>query len=223
MFTGIVENLATITSTDHLKGKTYSLVIDLKETSRGVRIGDSIAVNGVCLTLVRKKGSTGIFQVIRETLQRTNLGQMRKGSRVNIERSISLNQRISGHIVTGHVDGTGKVRSLQRQNDGSTKMEITTARKITELMVERGAVALDGVSLTIVEVSKSCFSVCLIPHTLEATTLGLKKKSDLVNIEADYIGKYVLKFTSKYRRTLARYPRLYNTDRKSRTGQSAAV
>jgi len=203
MFTGIVENLATLISTRHMKGKTYSLVIDLNETAQGVRIGDSIAVNGVCLTVVGRKGTTASFQVIKETLHRTNLGRMSEGSKVNIERSTILNQRISGHIVTGHVDGTGKVSRVKPQNDGSTKMEITTGRKLIELMVEKGAIALDGVSLTLVDVSEDHFSVCLIPHTLKATTLGLKKKSDLVNIEADYIGKYVLKLASKYKRILA--------------------
>ena len=203
MFTGIVENLATVIATSHLRGKTYSLIIDLKGTTRGLRCGESIAVNGVCLTLVGKIGNSGNFQVIKETLNRTNLGQLRKGSRVNIERSLSLNQRISGHLVTGHIDGTGKIVDLQPQDDGSTRMEVTSKRKIVELMVEKGAVALDGVSLTIVDVSKSCFSICLIPHTLKTTTLGLKKKSDLVNIEADYVGKYVLKLANRYKQMLA--------------------
>ena len=199
MFTGIVENLATVIATSHLRGKTYSLIIDLEGTTRGLRCGESIAVNGVCLTLVGKIGNSGNFQVIKETLNRTNLGQLRKGSRVNIERSLSLNQRISGHLVTGHIDGTGKIVGLQPQDDGSTRMEVTSKRKIIELMVEKGAVALDGVSLTIVDVSKSCFSICLIPHTLKTTTLGLKKKSDLVNIETDYVGKYLLKLANRYK------------------------
>jgi len=199
MFTGIVENLATLTSIRHLKGKTYSLLLDLKETGRGLHIGDSIAVNGVCLTLVAKRGRTGSFQVIRETLDCTNIGKLTPGSRVNIERSVTLNQRISGHIVMGHVDGTGTVKNVKRQDDGSSKMVISADRKLTELMVEKGAVALDGVSLTLVDVSDSWFSVCLIPHTLKSTNLGLKKKFDLVNIEADYIGKYLLKLASNYR------------------------
>lgn len=203
MFTGIVENLVPLISTSHLKGKTYSLLIDLKETARGVRIGDSIAVNGVCLTVVKKTGRTVRFQVIKETLNRTNLGRLGKGSKVNIERSVTLNQRISGHIVTGHVDGTGMVRDVEAQDDGSTRMEVIAGRKLIDLMVEKGAVALDGVSLTLVNVSDNWFSVCLIPHTLQATTLGLKQRSDLVNIEADYIGKYVMKLANKYKRALA--------------------
>jgi len=202
VFTGIVENMATLLSTKQLKGKTYSLVIDLNETARGVRIGDSISVNGVCLTVIKKTGRNVSFQVIEETLNRTNLGRLGEGSKVNVERSLTLNQRISGHILTGHVDGTGKVRSIEPQNDGSTRMQVTAGGRLIELMVEKGAVAVDGVSLTIVDVSHDWFSVCLIPHTLKATTLGLRHRSDLVNVEADYIGKYVLKLANTHRKTL---------------------
>ena len=198
MFTGIVEDLATLISTRHLRGKTYSLLVDLNKSGRDARIGESIAVNGVCLTIVNKRGTTAGFQVIKETLNRTNLGKLTPGSKVNIERSMTLNQRISGHIVMGHVDGTGTIRNVKLQSDGSSKMEISADRKLTELMVEKGAVALDGVSLTLVDVSDSWFSVCLIPHTLKSTNLGLKKKSDPINVEADYIGKYVLKLASNY-------------------------
>jgi len=199
MFTGIVENLVSVISTHHLKGKTYSLQVDLGETARNIRIGDSVAVNGTCLTVVRKRGRTCSFQVIRETLNRTNLGSLKPGSKVNIERSMTLTQGISGHLVMGHVDGVGRVKSIERQNDGSIKMEISAAKKLTSQMVEKGAVSLDGVSLTLVDVSDRTFSVCLIPHTLKATTLGIRKKSDLVNIETDYIGKYVLKLASNYK------------------------
>jgi riboflavin synthase len=204
MFTGIVEDLATLISTRQLKGKTYSLLVDLNDSGRDVCIGDSIAVNGVCLTIANKRGSTGSFQVIKETLNRTNLGKLTPGSKVNIERSMTLNQRISGHIVMGHIDGTGTIRDVRLQNDGSSKMEISADRKLTELMVEKGAVALDGVSLTLVDVSDSWFSVCLIPHTLKSTNLCLKRRSDLVNVEADYIGKYILKFASNYQGTFKR-------------------
>jgi len=199
MFTGIVENLVSVISTHHLKGKTYSLQVDLGETARNIRIGDSVAVNGTCLTVVRKRGRTCSFQVIRETLNRTNLGSLKPGSKVNIERSMTLQQGISGHLVMGHVDGVGRVKSVERQNDGSIKMTISTAKKLTSQMVEKGAVSLDGVSLTLVDVSERSFSVCLIPHTLTVTTLGLRKISDLVNIETDYIGKYVLKLASNYK------------------------
>ena len=199
MFTGIVEILVPVIATHHLKGKTYSLQVDLGKTARSIRVGDSIAVNGTCLTVVSKTGRTCSFQVIRETLNRTNLGSLKPGSKVNIERSMTLQQGISGHLVMGHVDGVGRVKSVERQNDGSIKMTISTAKKLTSQMVEKGAVSLDGVSLTLVDVSERSFSVCLIPHTLKVTTLGIRRKSDLVNIETDYIGKYVLKLASNYK------------------------
>lgn len=200
MFTGIVERMATVISTSHLKGRTYSLQVDLGKTIRTVRIGDSIAMNGVCLTLVGKKRTIGSFDVMKETLSRTNLGLLKPGSKVNIEQSMKLTDRISGHIVTGHVDGFGKILGVEWQNDGSAKTRIAIDRKLASMMVEKGAVTLDGVSLTLVDVKSHQFSVCLIPHTLEVTTLGIKKKDDLLNIEADYIGKYVLKLAKNYAR-----------------------
>jgi len=200
MFTGIVENLGTVISTSHLKGKTYSMRIDLGRMSQGARIGDSIAVNGVCLTVTSKRGTTISFDVISETLRRTDLGTQVPGSRVNIERSMTLKDRISGHFVSGHIDGTGKIMRISVQNDGSIRMVIATTRKLTSMMVEKGSVALDGVSLTLVDVSDRYFSICLIPHTLKITTLGFKKESDLVNIEADIVGKYVLKLARNYRK-----------------------
>jgi len=200
MFTGIVEKLATVISTSHLKGKTYSMCIDLGRMRNSARIGDSIAVNGVCLTVTRKRGTTVSFDVISETLKRTVLGTQIPGSRVNIERSMTLKDRISGHFVSGHIDGTGKIMKITTQRDGSIRMVIATTRKLTSMMVEKGSVALDGVSLTLVEVSDHYFSVCLIPHTLKITTLGFKKKPNLVNIEVDIVGKYVLKLARSYRK-----------------------
>ena len=199
MFTGIVEKLGTVISTSHLKGKTYSMRIDLGRMNKSARIGDSIAINGVCLTVTGKRGTVASFDVISETLKRTDLGTLVPGSRVNIERSMTLKDRISGHFVSGHIDGTGKISSVTAQKDGSIKMVITVARKLTSMMVEKGSVALDGISLTLVDVSDHQISVCLIPHTLKITTLGFKKESDLVNIEADFVGKYVLKLASNYR------------------------
>jgi riboflavin synthase len=199
MFTGIVEKLGTVISTSHLKGKTYSMRIDLGRMNKTARIGDSIAINGVCLTVTGKRGTVASFDVISETLKRTDLGTLVPGSRVNIERSMTLKDRISGHFVSGHIDGTGKISRVTAQKDGSIKMVITLTRKLTSMMVEKGSVALDGISLTLVDVTDQQISVCLIPHTLKITTLGFKKESDLVNIEADLVGKYVLKLASNYR------------------------
>jgi riboflavin synthase len=198
MFTGIVEKMGTVVSTKKLKGRTYAMHIDFGKMLKTVHIGDSIALNGACLTLVGKRGTIGTFDVMGETLHRTNLGSLKPSSRVNIERSMSLKDRISGHFVIGHIDGAGTVSKIESQSDGSVKMTISTDSKLTSMMVEKGSVALDGVSLTLVDVTTQGFSVYLIPHTLEVTTLGIKKKGDLVNIEADYIGKYVLKLVAQY-------------------------
>jgi len=198
MFTGIVEKMGTVVSTQKLKNRTYAMHIDFGKMLKDTRIGDSIALNGACLTLVGKRGTIGTFDVMGETLHRTNLGSLKPSSRVNIERSMSLKDRISGHFVIGHIDGAGTVSKIESQSDGSVKMTISTDSKLTSMMVEKGSVALDGVSLTLVEVASRGFSVYLIPHTLEVTTLGIKKKGDLVNIEADYIGKYVLKLVAQY-------------------------
>jgi riboflavin synthase len=198
MFTGIVEKMGTVVSTQKLKGRTYVMRIDFGKMLKDVRIGDSIALNGACLTLVGKRGTVGSFDVMGETLRRTNLGGLKPRSRINIERSMSLKDRISGHFVIGHIDGAGTITKIESQSDGSVKMTMSTDSKLTSMMVEKGSVALDGVSLTLVDVTSRGFSVYLIPHTLDVTTLGIKKKGDLVNIEADYIGKYVLKLVAQY-------------------------
>ena len=198
MFTGIVEKMGTVVSTQRLKGRTYTMRIDLGKMIKEVHIGDSIALNGACLTIVGKRGTVGSFDVMGETLRRTNLGGLKPSSQVNIERSMSLKDRISGHFVIGHIDGTGTITKIQSQSDGSVKMTVSTSKRLTSMMVEKGSVALDGISLTLVDVTSREFSVYLIPHTLEITTLGIKKKGDLVNIEADYIGKYVLKLVAEY-------------------------
>lgn len=190
--------MGTVVSTQKLKNRTYAMHIDFGKMLKDTRIGDSIALNGACLTLVGKRGTIGTFDVMGETLHRTNLGSLKPSSRVNIERSMSLKDRISGHFVIGHIDGAGTISKIESQSDGSVKMTISTDSKLTSMMVEKGSVALDGVSLTLVEVASRGFSVYLIPHTLEVTTLGIKKKGDLVNIEADYIGKYVLKLVAQY-------------------------
>jgi len=198
MFTGIVEKMGTVVSAQRLKGRTYTMRIDLGKMIKEVHIGDSIALNGACLTIVGKRGTVGSFDVMCETLRLTNLGGLKPSSQVNIERSMSLKDRISGHFVIGHIDGTGTITKIQSQSDGSVKMTVSTSKRLTSMMVEKGSVALDGISLTLVDVTSREFSVYLIPHTLEITTLGIKKKGDLVNIEADYIGKYVLKLVAEY-------------------------
>ena len=198
MFTGIVEKLAPVTSLRKLKGRTFSIALNLGDKfSSSVRIGDSIAVNGTCLTVTTRRGGVVVFDVIEETLQRTNLGKLSKGSKVNVERSLLLSDRIDGHLVAGHIDGVGKIQRTEKFADGSLKMWIAASPEIVSSMIQKGSVAVDGVSLTLVDVTQDSFSFCLIPHTLKNTTLGYKKRGDYVNIEVDMIGKFVRRLLEK--------------------------
>lgn len=195
MFTGIVERLAHVKSVRRSNDRNSLIQVDLgDEFSSTVKVGDSIAVNGTCLTVTAKRGGVVSCDVIEETLHRTNLGELSRGSKVNIERSLLLSDRVSGHLVTGHIDGTGEIAKVERQKDSSMKVWIDACRELPSLMVQKGSVAVDGVSLTLVDVTNHSFSFCLIPHTLANTTLGHKKPGDTVNIEADTIGKFVKKF-----------------------------
>ncbi len=197
MFAGIVEKLAPVVSVTKPSGKTASITLNLGESGKGVRIGDSVCINGVCLTVTSKRKGTISLDAIEETLRVTNLGELVEGSRVNIERSLLPSDRIGGHFVTGHVDGTGKIASLEHMADGSVKTWIETGSEIVSTMIPKGSVALDGISLTLVDVTEDSFSVCLIPTTLSMTTLGFKVKGASVNIEVDIIGKYVRKFVEQ--------------------------
>jgi riboflavin synthase len=193
MFAGIVEQLTTVISTSKPTGKTASIQLNLGTLRKGVRTGDSLCVNGVCLTVTRIRKGIVSLNVIEETLRVTNLGELVKGSKVNIERSLRLSDRIDGHIVSGHIDGKGKIARVQRMPDKSVKTWIETETRLTSMMIPKGSVAVDGISLTLVDVKDDSFSVCLIPHTLSKTTLGYKTKGATVNIEADMMGKYVRK------------------------------
>lgn len=193
MFTGIVEHLATVVSIAKPPEKTASIHLNLGKTGKGVRPGDSVCINGVCLTATGKRGSIISFDIIQETIRVTNLGELVKGSKVNVERSLLLSDRIGGHFVTGHVDGTGKIAGQEQMADGSAKTWIESGPGLASMMVPKGPVAVDGISLTLVDVKENSFSVCLIPHTLSTTNLAYKTKGALVNIETDIVGKYVKK------------------------------
>lgn len=193
MFAGIVEHLATVISIAKPAGKTASIQLNLGKAGKGVRLGDSVCINGVCLTATGKHRAIISFDVIQETLRVTNLGELVKGSKVNIERSLLLSDRIGGHFVTGHVDGTGKIAELEQMGDGSVKAWIESGTALASMMIPKGSVAVDGISLTLVDVTDDSFSVCLVPHTLSTTNLGYKAKGVTVNIEVDMIGKYVRK------------------------------
>ena len=191
MFSGIVERQAIVSSIGKWVGKTHALTLQLGRTAKSTRIGDSICVNGVCLTVRSRTEDKVTLDVIAETLRVTNLGSLSKGSRVNIERSLKLSDVVGGHLVTGHVDGVGKITERNKLPDDSLKVWVKTKRPLVSMMVTKGSVALDGVSLTLVDVRQTSFSVCLIPHTLSVTTLEDKVEGATVNIEVDMVAKYV--------------------------------
>jgi len=195
MFTGLIEALGTVRRLD-AQGAGRNLVVTEPTLAAQLAIGESVAVNGACLTVVDRDHESFRFQVGPETLVRTNLGQLAVGDMVNLERSLRFSDRLGGHLVQGHVDGTGTIASRQREGD----WELVWFRCPTDLaqqMVSKGSVAVDGISLTLVDVTKEGFSVALIPHTLTHTTLGRKKLGATVNLETDLLAKYVWKFLRK--------------------------
>lgn len=191
MFTGIVEEVGTVR--EIRKGQTSSFIeIQAKTVLSDVHIGDSIAVNGVCLTVTEFSADSFRADVMNETLNRSSLGSLRSGSHVNLERAMPANGRFGGHIVSGHIDGTGVITDIRR--DGiSVWYIIGTTAAVMRYIVEKGSVAIDGISLTVAKVTDSSFSVSIIPHTAEQTVLSYKKTGDTVNLENDIIGKYVEK------------------------------
>lgn len=191
MFTGIIEEVGTVKEIQR-NGSNSFIRIQAKKILSDVHLGDSIAVNGVCLTVTRYDGSIFQADVMNETLSRSSLGSLRTGSFVNLERAMSANGRFGGHIVSGHIDGTGRITNIK--NDGiATWYTISADAGIMRYIVEKGSIAIDGISLTVAKVSDNDFSVSIIPHTSEQTILSTKKIGDVVNLENDIIGKYVEK------------------------------
>lgn len=189
MFTGIVEELGTVVSIS--KGtKSSKMTLQGDVIFEDMKLGDSIAVNGVCLTVTEKTANTFTVDVMAETLRRSSLGNLSKGGKVNMERAMAANGRFGGHIVSGHIDGTGTIESFV-QEDNATWVTITTSGKILKYIIEKGSITIDGISLTVAYVDNRCFKVSLIPHTAANTTLLMKKAGDIVNLENDIIGKYV--------------------------------
>lgn len=201
MFTGIVEELGELLSR-HERPDAAQFTVSAPLASSDARAGDSISVNGVCLTVVNVQNGAFTADVIGETLRRSSLGTARPGDRVNLERAAKLGDRLGGHLVQGHVDGTGTVLSRTAPQDGAT-WELIRIRMPTALaryVVEKGSIAVDGVSLTVIEVCSDEFSVGLIPTTQQLTTLGLRRPGELVNLEVDIIAKYVDRMISSYLR-----------------------
>lgn len=189
MFTGIIEETGTIQAVK--KGVHSSvLTIQAREILKGTNIGDSIAVNGVCLTVTTSDSSTFTADVMHETLERSSLGRLTSGSHVNLERAMAADGRFGGHIVSGHIDGTGTITHIQR-DDNAIWYTISASGKLLRYIIEKGSIAIDGISLTVAGVSKTDFQVSVIPHTASHTTLSEKKPGNIVNLENDCIGKYV--------------------------------
>lgn len=191
MFTGIVEEIGTILSVK--KGvKSSALTISGDLIFEDMHIGDSIAVNGVCLTVTNKTKESFTADVMAETLRRSSLGSLKAGSKVNLERAMAANGRFGGHIVSGHIDGTGEIESFVRE-DNAVWVTVKTPVKLLKYIIEKGSIAIDGVSLTVAYVDNRCFKVSLIPHTAANTILLSKKAGDIVNLENDIVGKYIEK------------------------------
>ena len=194
MFTGIIEELGKVKSLKRTSRESR-LVISAEKIMEDIHIGDSIAVNGVCLTVVLFSDREFTVDVMNETFMRSSLGNLRIGDEVNLERAMPANGRFGGHIVSGHIDGTAKIKACF--DDGNAKWyEIAAGSELLDGIVMKGSVAIDGISLTVSKVSAQSFSVSIIPHTLDATVLKNKKPGDVVNIETDVIGKYVKQFVN---------------------------
>jgi riboflavin synthase len=192
MFTGIVEGMGRIRSVSKSKeGADTTIRVSLGKAGRGLKRGDSVCINGACLTVTKLLEGDAEFQMVAETIRRTNLGKVKRGDRVNIERSMKVGDRIEGHFVLGHVDGTGTIENVEEM-PSETKIWVKLDKELAKSLVSKGSISVDGVSLTLVDVEGNRISVSLIPHTLGATTLGLRRKGDTVNIETDILGKYVI-------------------------------
>ena len=189
MFTGIIEEVGAVKRLTS-GGSSGTISIRASRVLGGTRIGDSIAVNGVCLTVVSIQGDGFTADVMAETMRRSNLGDLKPGSPVNLERAMAADGRFGGHLVSGHIDGTGLVRSLKRE-ENAVWVTVGTSEKILELIVEKGSVCIDGISLTVAAVGSGEFQVSVIPHTGEETTLLKRRPGERVNLENDIIGKYV--------------------------------
>jgi riboflavin synthase len=200
MFTGIVEKLGTVVAMES-RDRGGSIRVDGGWNLTEIRLGDSICVNGACLTVSSLDGTTFVADVSAETLNRTNLGTLRPGDQVNLERALRLSDRLGGHLVTGHVDGAGRVRERLREGD-SYRFAFEISEDLSRTLVGKGSVAVEGISLTVSKLERSFFEVYVIPYTLETTTLKWRNPGDRVNIETDIIGKYVEKFLSTEREGL---------------------
>lgn len=196
MFTGIIEELGTVGQMDR-RPDSIKLTIQARKVLEGTQLGDSIAVNGVCLTVTSMTDSSFTADVMHETMRRSSLSDIKSGSKVNLERAMQVGGRLGGHIVSGHIDGVGHIARIAA--DGIARViTISIPKDMEPFIVEKGSIAIDGISLTVVSVGNSQFSVSIIPHTMANTTLIDKHPGAVVNLETDVIGKYVQSFTTAH-------------------------
>ncbi|MFQ5440759.1 MAG: riboflavin synthase [Nitrosopumilaceae archaeon] len=194
MFTGIVEGIGKIKKiTKATKNRSaIQMTVNLGKYGKGLKTGQSVALNGVCLTATKLSKNDCTFEMIEETTKKTDLGNLKQGGIVNIERSLKAGDRLEGHFVLGHVDGVGIIKKIQKKPK-EVQVWFEIPKSLSKYVVKKGSIAMDGISLTVVDVKNNLASVCLIPHTIEITNFKTKKIGDKVNIETDILGKYILK------------------------------
>ena len=200
MFTGIINGTGTIksiTGSNRTSNSDRRIRLELGRVGKGLKIGDSVSVNGTCLTVIILKKTAAEFEIVKETMDRTTLGSFKDGDSVNIERSLKLSDRFEGHIVLGHVDGVGEISDVIKF-PAEIKMWIRVkGKEMMKYLVPKGSVTVDGISLTVVDVGKYKFSVALVPHTVSKTTIGTKVRGDTVNLEFDILSKYLANLIPK--------------------------
>ncbi len=194
MFTGIVEGIGKVKKISKAtkNRSAVQMIVDLGKHGKGLKIGQSVALNGVCLTVTKLSKTGCTFEMIEETTKKTDLGNLKPGGIVNIERSLKAGDRLEGHFVLGHVDGVGIIKKVQKKSK-EVQVWFEVPKNLSKYVVKKGSIAIDGISLTVVDLQKNLASVCIIPHTIEITNFKTKNIGDKVNIETDILGKYILK------------------------------
>jgi len=194
MFTGIIKGVGKVEKiTQNTKNRSaFQMTVDLGKHAKGLKVGQSVALNGVCLSATKISKNKCDFEMIDETIKKTDLGNLVKGAKVNIERSLKVGDRMEGHFVLGHVDGVAIIKKIEKKPK-EIKVWFEVPKKLAKFVVKKGSIAIDGISLTVVDVTKNKASVCLIPHTMKVTNFHSKKVGDKINIETDILGKYILK------------------------------
>jgi len=194
MFTGIVEGIGKVKKISKATKNrgAIQMVVDLGKHGKGLKTGQSVALNGVCLTVTKLSKTECTFEMIEETTKKTDLGNLKLGGIVNIERSLKVGDRLEGHFVLGHVDGVGIIKKIQKKPK-EVQIWFEVPKNLLKYVVKKGSIAIDGISLTVVEIKNNLASVCIIPHTIQVTNFKTKNIGDKVNIETDILGKYILK------------------------------